>query len=177
MKSRIFLIGFMGSGKTTTGAKLARKLSYHFVDMDKLIEETAEMSIPEIFSMHGEEVFRSWERKILLELLTREHLVISTGGGSPCQADHMDIMKRGGSTIYLEMPPKALLGRLIHSRNPRPLIQGKSEKELLEYITTLLDERKKFYQKADYILNGMDPDLDGFIDMVKQQSDRSGEKH
>ena len=83
MDTRIFLIGFMGSGKSTLGAQLARRVDYKFIDMDHLIEETAEMSIPEIFNEHGEEVFRKWEHDILYELCRRENLVISTGGGAP----------------------------------------------------------------------------------------------
>ena len=81
MQTRIFLIGFMGSGKSTAGQRLARKIGYRFVDMDDLIEETSGMRIPGIFRELGEEIFRKWERDILLELCVRERVVISTGGG------------------------------------------------------------------------------------------------
>jgi shikimate kinase len=155
MNSRIFLIGFMGSGKSTLGAQLASRIDYRFIDMDQLIEETAEMSIPEIFKEHGEEVFRKWEHDILLELCHREKLVISTGGGAPCHSRMMDLMNDHGSTIYLKLSPEVLLSRLIHSKTERPLIKGKSKPELLQFIQTLLKEREEFYLRATHIVDGM----------------------
>lgn len=156
MDTRIFLIGFMGSGKSTLGVQLARHLAYQFVDMDQLIEDTAEMSIPEIFDEHGEDVFRKWEHDILLELCQREKLVISTGGGVPCHSGLMDLMNSHGSTIYLSLSPKALLNRLIHSRTERPLIKGKSETELLDFIKEKLKEREEFYMQAAHVVDGLD---------------------
>jgi len=155
MDTRIFLIGFMGSGKSTLGAKLARRIGYQFLDMDQLIEETAEMSIPSIFEEHGEEVFRKWEHDILLELCTREKLVIATGGGAPCHSQIMDLMNSHGTTIYIHLPPEALRDRLIRSRTKRPLIQGKSESELLEFIVSLLQKREVFYKQATHTVDGI----------------------
>ena len=155
MNTRIFLIGFMGSGKSTLGSKLARRIGYHFIDMDQLIEETAEISIPAIFNEHGEEVFRKWEHDILLELCRREKLVISTGGGAPCHSRMMDLMNAHGTTIYIQLSPEALKDRLIRSRTERPLIKGKTEPELLDFITVLLEQREKFYNRAQHIVDGM----------------------
>ena len=155
MDTRIFLIGFMGSGKSTQGSRLAQQIGYRFVDMDHLIEETAGMTVPEIFRELGEKVFRKWERDILLEQCKREHLVISTGGGAPCHSDMMDLMNANGSTIYLEMSPTALCDRLIHSRTERPLIKGKSPEELQEFISGLLKEREGYYKRASLIVNGI----------------------
>jgi shikimate kinase len=155
MHTRIFLIGFMGSGKSTLGAQLARRLGYQFVDMDHLIEETSGMSISEIFSEHGEEVFRKWEHDILLEVCRREKLVVSTGGGAPCHSKIMDFMNANGTTIYLKLTPEALRDRLIQSKTERPLIKGKSKPELLEFITGLLEQREKFYEQATHSVNGI----------------------
>jgi shikimate kinase len=155
MNTRIFLIGFMGSGKSTLGAQLARSIGYQFIDMDHLIEETAEMSIPEIFNEHGEEVFRKWEHDILVELCRRNKLVISTGGGAPCHSGIMDIMNTNGTTVYLKLSPEALKSRLIHSRTERPLIKGKSESELLDFIKSLLEKREEFYTRATHIVDGL----------------------
>ena len=155
MKTRLFLIGFMGSGKSTLGAQLARRIGYQFIDMDHLIEETAEISIPVIFKEHGEQVFRKWEHDILLELCNRQKLVIATGGGAPCHSQMMDIMNAHGSTVYIQLSPEALKDRLINSRTERPLIKGKSEAELLEFITILLEEREKFYNQASHIVDGI----------------------
>ena len=155
MDTRIFLIGFMGSGKSTLGAQLARRVDYKFIDMDHLIEETAEMSIPEIFNEHGEEVFRKWEHDILYELCRRENLVISTGGGAPCHSQLMDLMNTHGTTIYLKLSPEALKTRLSQSRAKRPLIMGKSEPELLDFIKSLLEKRELFYKLARHIVDGI----------------------
>jgi shikimate kinase len=155
MNSRIFLIGFMGSGKSTLGSKLARRIGYDFIDMDRLIEETAELSIPAIFSEHGEEVFRKWESDILHELCHREKIVIATGGGAPCHSKLMDLMNTHGTTIYIRLSPAELRSRLRRSRTERPLIKGKSEEELIEYITKLLEQREKYYNQASFVVNGM----------------------
>lgn len=155
MHKRIFLIGFMGSGKSTLGAQLARRLDYQYMDMDQLIEETAELSIPEIFQEHGEAVFRKWEHDILLELCSRDKLVISTGGGAPCHSQNMDLMNANGCTIYLNLSPLTLQDRLMRSRTERPLIKGKTDTELLDFITTLLEKREKFYKRANHIVDGL----------------------
>jgi len=168
MNTRIFLIGFMGSGKSTLGAQLARRLDFQFMDMDKLIEDTAELTIPEIFNEHGEEVFRKWEYDILLELCRREKLVISTGGGAPCHLGMMDLMNANGCTIYIELSPEALKDRLIQSRTERPLIKGKSEEELLEFITTLLSEREQYYSRSNLIVNGVNLNSKQLADLLKE---------
>lgn len=155
MNTRIFLIGFMGSGKSTLGSKLARLIGYQFSDMDQLIEETAEMSVPTIFSEHGEEVFRKWEYDIISELCLREKLVISTGGGAPCHSQMMDLMNAHGTTIYIQLSPETLKDRLIRSRTERPLIKGKSESELLDFIKSLLEKREPFYKQATHIVDGI----------------------
>jgi shikimate kinase len=166
MNSRIFLIGFMGSGKSTHGKILARKIAYNYTDMDQLIEETAEMTIPDIFRVHGEEVFRKWEHDILLELCKRDHLVVSTGGGAPCHGEMMQMMNEHGCTIYLQLPPEALRDRLLRSQNERPLIKGKSETELLEYISKLLAERDHYYKQAKHVISGLNLQVENLVSML-----------
>jgi len=166
MYSRIFLIGFMGSGKSTLGSKLARKVGFDYIDMDQLIEETAGMTIPGIFNEHGEQVFRKWEHNILLELCERENVVVSTGGGAPCHNDMIRIMNDHGCTVYIKLPPDALKDRLLNSKTERPLIKGKSESELLEFISSLLAEREKFYRQAMYTVNGVNLQLEELINLL-----------
>ena len=166
MNSRIFLIGFMGSGKSTHGKILARKIAYNYMDMDHLIEETAEMTIPAIFKEHGEEVFRKWEHDILIELCKGDHLVVSTGGGAPCHGEMMQMMNEHGCTIYLQLPPEALRDRLLHSRTERPLIKGKSETELLEFISRLLAEREHYYKQATHIINGLNLQVENLVSLL-----------
>jgi len=168
MKPRIFLIGFMGSGKTTLGSRLARKMGYEFVDMDQLIEETSGMTVPVIFTELGEEVFRKWEHDILIELCKREKLVVATGGGAPCHGEMMSTMNQNGDTVYIKLSPEALKDRLTHSKTNRPLIRGKSKQELLHFITTLLETRELFYNRATYIVDGMNLDPEQLAKHLKE---------
>jgi shikimate kinase len=168
MQPRIFLIGFMGSGKSTLGSGLARRIGYEYVDMDHLIEETAGMTIPGIFSEHGEDVFRKWEHDILLELCEREGLVVSTGGGAPCHGEMISIMNDHGTTVYIKLAPAVLKERLLQSKTERPLIQGKSEPELMGFITSLLAQREVYYNQARIILDGLHPNLDNLVDLLEE---------
>jgi shikimate kinase len=167
MHSRIFLIGFMGSGKSTIGSKLARKLGYNFVDMDHLIEETAGMTIPKIFSEFGEKVFRKWEYDIVHELCLRERIVVSTGGGAPCHDQIIQTLNEHGITIYLKLPPAALKDRLMQSKTERPLIQGKSESELMAFIIHLMNEREPYYTQARCMVDGVNLEVETLYEELK----------
>jgi len=167
MKPRIFLIGFMGSGKTTLGASLAREIGYTFVDMDQLIEDTAGMTVPGIFNEHGEEVFRKWEHDILLELCRRENIVVATGGGAPCHGEMMSTMQQHGTTVYITLTPEALKDRLMQSKADRPLIRGKSEQELLEFITALLEKREIYYNQASITIDGISLNPDNLVTLLR----------
>jgi shikimate kinase len=169
MDTRIFLIGFMGSGKSTLGAKLARQIGYDFVDMDQLIEETAGMTVPGIFNELGEKVFRKWEHDIVLELSRRDKVVISTGGGAPCHSDLIRIMNKSGTTIYIKLPPEALAMRLLNSKTERPLIKGKSEKELLDYIHLKLEERDFYYNQASHTVDGINLQSGPLISLLDER--------
>lgn len=153
---KIFLIGFMGSGKSTIGRKLANFLQYEFVDLDKLIEHKAGMSIAEYFNKNGEESFRELERDTLQQTEFNDHTVIATGGGVPCHFDNMDWMYKEGKVVYLSMDPKALADRLKHSKASRPLIKDFNQEELIEFITEKLVSRDVFYKKAHCIVSGLD---------------------
>ncbi len=155
MQKRIFLIGFMGSGKTTHGKILARKLGYRFVDMDHWIEENTGKTVPEIFEEEGELFFRAKETEAIEALSKEEQIVISTGGGAPCHADNMKLLNSSGLTIYLQLPPGALVNRLKNSHTERPLLAGKSENEMRKTITDLLAQREPFYKKAAVIVDAM----------------------
>lgn len=153
---RVFLIGFMGSGKTTIGKKLANYLKYNFIDLDKLIESRTGMSIVEYFELHGEEAFREFERSILQETDFPENVIIATGGGAPCFGNNMEWMNENGLVSYLSLSPKALAGRLEHSKTDRPLIRHLKGDELVEYIDTKLQEREKFYNQAKFVVSASD---------------------
>jgi shikimate kinase len=167
MHPRIFLIGFMGSGKSTHGSKLARKIGYSYVDMDRLIEETAGTSIPVIFREYGEAVFRKWEHDVLIELCRREKVVVSTGGGAPCHNDMIRIMNEQGCTIYLRLTPAALADRLKHSNTERPLIRGITESKLPGFIENLLGEREMYYRQARFTVDGEHLQTERLIELVR----------
>lgn len=164
---RIFLIGFMGSGKTTVGQKLARRLGYSFIDMDKHIEEGKGMSINQIFSKLGESEFRRLEHDLILRIVKMDNVVVSTGGGVPCFNDNMELINQSGISIYLKMTPESLVSRLIHSQSKRPLIRELSSAELPVFIKEKLEEREPYYLKSKYIHDGLDVNIVEIVNMIK----------
>ena len=146
---QFFLIGYMGSGKTTIGKRLAQKLGLSFIDMDLFIENRFRKSIGEIFKESGETGFREIERKILDEIVGFEDTVVSTGGGLPCFLDNMELMNQHGTTIYLQVSVNELTNRLETCKSNRPLIKDKSKVELQEFIEENLSKRETWYNKAD----------------------------
>ena len=108
----IFLIGYMGSGKTTIGRGLARRLGLRFIDMDTEVEQRTGMSVTDYFAARGEEAFRGEEREVLRCLTNEQDAVVATGGGVPCFFDNMEVMNASGLTIYLKMGPEKLAARL-----------------------------------------------------------------
>jgi len=147
---KIFLIGFMGCGKTTIGKQLAQDTGFDFVDTDRLIEKQQGLTISEIFEQHGEAYFRELERKMLLFLQSwNSSIVVATGGGMPCCGDNIDVMLACGKVAYLKTSPQKLAKRLIISQSERPLIKGKTETELKKYISEQLAIREKFYNRAN----------------------------
>lgn len=152
---RIFLIGYMGSGKTTIGKQLAARLDFSFVDMDLHIEEREFKSISKIFEEKGEEEFRLLERKCLHEVAEFENAVISTGGGAPCFFDNMEYMNHRGLTVYLRYTAAELATRLeLTHAATRPLLANRKGKELEEFISQGLKVREPFYSQARFAVKG-----------------------
>jgi shikimate kinase len=162
----------MGSGKTTVGRQLAKKLNLQFIDMDSYIENRYHKSISAIFEEKGEAGFREIERKALHEIVDFEHVVISTGGGMPCFFDNMAVMNQTGVTIYLEASVDELAERLMKGKQQRPLIEGKTPEEITEFIATSLAGREAFYLQAALILdsNGFFADGD-YLNRVERLID------
>lgn len=125
--TRIFLIGYMGAGKTTLGRALAKELDIQFIDLDSYIEERLCKSVSQIFAENGEEGFRDIERRMLHEVGDFENVVISTGGGTPCFFDNIEYMNRQGATVFLDVPVERLFIRLKIARKKRPLIMEKND--------------------------------------------------
>ncbi|HPD59101.1 MAG TPA: shikimate kinase [Paludibacteraceae bacterium] len=158
--NRIFLIGYMGAGKTTIGEQLAERLGYKFLDMDHVIEEKMQQSVSQIFSEKGEEEFRRLERECLEEISTEQNVVVATGGGAPCFYDNMERMNAYGLTVYLCLSPEQLQERLeLSHKNKRPLLAQREGKELLDFIRQNLSEREPFYRKAALVVSGTDEEM------------------
>ncbi|WP_455586444.1 shikimate kinase [Bacteroides sp.] len=150
---RIFLTGYMGAGKTTLGKAFARVLKVPFVDLDWYMEERFHKTVGELFAERGETGFRELERNMLHEVGAFEDVVISTGGGAPCFYDNMDFMNRNGRTVFLNVHPDVLFRRLRVAKQQRPILQGKEDDELKEFIIQALEKRAPFYSQAQYIFN------------------------
>jgi len=149
----IYLIGFMGSGKTHWGRILSAHLQRNFIDLDQLIESKEQLSVQQIFEKNGEEWFREKEALTLRSLIDEENLLISCGGGAPCFHDNMRFMNETGTTIFLEASPKFLLQHIIKEPDARPLLKNMNEAEMLFFIEKKLAERNPFYQQAKFTWN------------------------
>jgi shikimate kinase len=163
---RIYLIGYMGCGKSTLGRRLSEFLGLQFVDMDHYIEMRNLKTIPQIFAEEGEKEFRLKERKALDELSEFTDTVIATGGGAPCFFDNIDLMNKTGKTIYLNIDPSILAERLLKSKTERPLIKGKSKEQLVAFIDETLKKRNQYYKQAAIEINQPDIDLEVVREMI-----------
>ena len=151
---RIFLIGYMGAGKTTLGKAFARAMGLTFVDLDWYIEERFHKTIRQIFTERGEDGFRELEKRMLHEAGDFEDVVISVGGGTPCFFDNMDYMNEVGETVFLDVDVKVLFRRLKIAKQQRPLLADKTDEELINFIVEALQKRLPYYTKAKYVFNG-----------------------
>jgi shikimate kinase len=164
---RIFMIGYMGAGKSTTGKRLARRLAMPFVDLDDAFEARYRYSIPRFFERFGEAKFREFEHACLLGVIAGHHeAVISTGGGTACHHDHMAVMNAAGITVYLKMHPASLAQRLNRARRLRPLVRDVKNDDMQAFIEKQLSARGKFYEQAQLIVKGENLDLDALVKEV-----------
>jgi shikimate kinase len=151
---KVFLIGYMGCGKSKMGRRLSSMLDVPFIDLDKYIEEKYFKTVPQIFTEEGEAEFRKKEQAALKEVAEFDPVIVATGGGAPCFFDNMEVMNRAGLCVFLDVDSRELADRLIHSKNERPLIKGKSPEELIHFIDEMMLDRRPFYEKASCILKG-----------------------
>jgi shikimate kinase len=151
---RIFLIGFMGSGKTHWGKILSQYTNLPYFDLDEVITEAEKKSIQQIFHDNGEEYFRIKEQEVL-EALAEDHdnVIISTGGGTPCFFNNIDFMKQQGKVVWLNTSVGILLERLLKQKHHRPLIKNISDSELKAFIIKKLQDRKMYYEQAHVMLH------------------------
>ena len=155
MTSKIFLVGYMGCGKSTLAKRLAQRLGWCRVDTDARIEEIEGASVNDIFRYEGEEHFRRMEREVVEQLIAREEsVVVSTGGGLPTWGDNMERMNEAGLTVYIRRSAEKIASRLSpYGRQKRPKLRGLSDEELVAFMTQNMSERAPWYEQARLILD------------------------
>jgi shikimate kinase len=164
-KARIFLIGFMGSGKSTLGSALAKSLGYDYWDTDNWIEKTEGKSISDLFETKGEAYFRAREKEALAVAVQQKNVIIATGGGLPCFFDNMDVIQQFGWSVFLKINAADLLERLQGETAQRPLLSEMKEQELLEWMEYKIESRNEFYTRADIHVNG-NLAIDELVDLI-----------
>lgn len=164
---KIFLIGFMGSGKTHWGRALSLKLSIPFFDLDEQVVEQERKPISEIFAEKGEEYFRLLE-KDTMHIITESHdsFVMATGGGTPCYFNNIEYMNRAGTTVWINTPLDSLFQRLIGEKEKRPLIRGLTDDQLRGFIIKKFGDRKIYYEQADVMIDEEPLLLDKLIEKI-----------
>ena len=165
---RIFLVGYMGAGKTTTGKRLARRLGLDCYDTDHLFEEKYCISTDDFFHKYDEPLYRKLEAQVLRSTEQYDNVVISTGGGTACFFDNIDWMNEHGITIFLKISPQTVIDRLSKSKVKRPLVMGKSIEELTDFVHKTYTERMPFYEKAQLVFKGENCDLEAIVEALRE---------
>lgn len=154
---KYYLVGYMYSGKSTFGRRLATERGMGFLDLDQAFEERYHYTVPRFFAQFGEQAFRKLESQLLRSTANLDNMVIATGGGTPCYSGNMDFILANGTAIYLQMSIEDLVVRALRSHNPRPLMRGLSESDMRTKIASQLKEREVFYRRAQIVLDGKAP--------------------
>lgn len=165
---RIFLLGFMGTGKSYWGSKWADANQLGFYDLDALIESEEKASVVDIFEKAGEDYFRVKEASILRDMAKNNECIISTGGGAPCFYENMQWMNEHGTTVYLSATPAFILQRVMDEKEKRPLIKNVNEAELLFFIEQKLKEREPYYNQANITLDAETLDENSFRSVISK---------
>lgn len=163
----IFIIGYMGAGKTTLGKHLAEGLNYHFLDMDEMLEISTGYSIGHYFEKFGEVAFRLKEREILFNHLDDLQTVIATGGGTACYADNIAAMNQKGITVFVDTGFETIMKRLAGKIHERPILKNIAPAQLPSFIKEHMNARHEYYSKALIKVHGEEVDLEGLIDLVR----------
>lgn len=169
---RIFLIGYMGAGKTTVGRLLAQRMNLSFIDLDCYIENRYQKTVSRLFAEKGEEGFRKIEHSLLHEVAEFEDVLVSTGGGAPCFFDNMAFMKERGTVVYLKVSVGELARRLELCKHTRPLLKDKTPEELQNFIAEALRQREAYYNQATILFNAEQMDDDTDVEKVAEELEK-----
>lgn len=162
----------MGSGKSTIGPRLAKKLGYHFVDIDNIIEENEGIPIPEIFATHGEKHFRNLEKGMLVEIYKeKKNIVVALGGGTLTRMENRELVRNGGVLVYLKADPKVIIERVKDGKINRPMLLAPdgsklSKRELSRRIASLLKEREEHYLEASIVIDTSGKSINGAVEEI-----------
>ena len=167
--NKIYLVGYMGAGKTTAARRLAHRLGWEVADTDALFEEKYKISVNDFFNKYDEPLYRKLESEVLKATEGLENVVVSTGGGTACYFDNMEWMNQHGLTVFLRISPKAVIDRLLHAKRKRPLAEGKTESELTEFVNRHYTERLPFYEQAKITVKAEDLDLENLIKQIENE--------
>ncbi len=172
----LFLVGYMGCGKSTLGRKIARRLGMLFTDTDHCVEEREGATIADLFQYEGEEQFRTIEREVLEQIIARgDAVVVSTGGGLPTWRDNMQRMNTVGSTIYLKRSATQIASRLSpYGRSKRPRLRNLSDDELVDFMARDMAEREKFYSQATWTFDCSDKTDEELVELLVMVLRNSG---
>jgi shikimate kinase len=164
---KIYLLGYMASGKSKLGKELSGITGLSFLDLDDLFEERYRIGIVDFFEKYGDAAFRQIEHQLLLETGPLQDTIIATGGGTPCSEENIGFIKANGASIYIRMQVDDLLTRLKSVKKKRPLLMNVPVEELEQFVRTQLDEREPFYIQADHVIEGPVDDLQAFAEMIR----------
>jgi shikimate kinase len=163
MAKNIVLIGFMGTGKSSTGYRLAQKLKREFIDTDREIERVTGLPISKLFKLHGEIRFRSEEELVVNKISDRINLVIATGGGIILNPANINNLRKNGIIICLDAAPEDIYARVSRKKGVRPLLRNNLS---VEGITALLKSRESFYACADFRIDTSGKDINQVVDEI-----------
>ena len=166
--NKIYLVGYMGAGKSTAAKRLSNRLGWDVSDTDELFEAKYRISVCDFFHKYDEALYRKLESEVLKSTESLDNVVVATGGGTACYFDNMEWMNQHGLTVFLKISEKAVVDRLLHAKRKRPLAIGKSEKELTEFVQRHYIERLPFYEQARITVKAEDLDLDDLVSQLEE---------
>jgi shikimate kinase len=149
------------------GKKLAKRLNMEFVDLDDVIEKREQKTIPDLYSELGDEPFRVKEWEALKEVVKRDNLVVSLGGGAPCHCDNMNLIEKYGEVIYIHLDNDTLVSRLKDATKDRPIVLNKDDEELRHYVMDIRDRCEHYYLRAKYHIEGKNLTVDKIVDAIQ----------
>ena len=165
---RVYLIGYMYSGKTTVGRQLADTLGYTFHDLDEAIEARFHTTVPLFFKNYGEAMFRQVERNMLHDTADMDNVVVSTGGGTPCYFDNIQWINQHGQSVYIKLTEEAICRRMVVSRKCRPTIKALPADQRRQFIHDQLALRLPFYNQAHYTILADNLSTEESVNQIRQ---------